>query len=86
MAALKNFDCVLKRYSFLKIKELGTCPAKNVQKETNIPTTINLFQQVKVNNVHFTPKHELWILNDIFLNQIYNNVNNYFNFNEQNTS
>lgn len=40
-------------------------------------TTINLFQQVRVNNVHFTPKHELWILNDIFLNQIYNNVNNY---------
>lgn len=84
MAALKNFDCVLKRYSFLKIKELGTCPAKFTK--GNEYTTINLFQQVKVNNVHFTPKHELWILNDIFLNQIYNNVNNYFNFNEQNTS
>lgn len=52
-------------------------PALQKFTKGNEYTTINLFQQVKVNNVHFTPKHELWILNDIFLNQISNNVNNY---------
>lgn len=75
----------MKKIQFNNNKGAWHLSCKKVTKG-NEYTTINLFQQVKVNNVHFTPKHELWILNDIFLNQIYNNVNNYFNFNEQNTS